>query len=175
LQRDIDTLDRQLADLAEKRQFSGMLMTHPGVGPITALATEVYLGNPSRFPDGKALSSYVGMIPAENSSGKQRRLSKLTKQGNAMLRFLWCEAVHHAVRQDMELKRFYTRKLVQKGDWIKPKWQRVASWGFACGSCYAISWTTASSAVADGSSGTPMREAWWVTWSRPTGRDRRSE
>ena len=32
-----------------------------------------------------------------------------------MLRFLWCEAAGHAVRQDVELKRFYTRKLAQKG------------------------------------------------------------
>jgi hypothetical protein len=31
------------------------------------------------------------------------------------LRFLWCEAGAHAVRRDPELKRFYRRKLVQKG------------------------------------------------------------
>jgi transposase len=90
-------------------------MTHPGVGPITALATEVYLGDPTRFPNGKSVSSYVGMIPAEHSSGKSRRLGKLTKEGNAMLRFLWCKAVGHAARPDVELKRFYTRKLAQKG------------------------------------------------------------
>jgi hypothetical protein len=33
-------------------------MTHPGVGPITALATDVFLGDPKRFVDGKALASY---------------------------------------------------------------------------------------------------------------------
>lgn len=115
LQREIDVLDRQVTEVAEKRPLSRLLMTHPGVGPITALATEVYVGDASRFPDGKALSSYVGIIPAENSSGEKRRLGRLTKQGNAMLRFLWCEAAGHAVRQDVELKRFYTRKLAQKG------------------------------------------------------------
>jgi hypothetical protein len=31
------------------------------------------------------------------------------------LRFLWCEAALHAVRQDVELQRFHRRKLVQKG------------------------------------------------------------
>jgi len=115
LQEKIHVLDRQVAEVAEKRPLSRLLMTHPGVGPITALATEVYVGDPTRFPDGKSLSSYVGMIPAEHSSGKKRRLGKLTKEGNAMLRFLWCEATNHAVQQDVELKRFYTRKLVQKG------------------------------------------------------------
>jgi len=39
----------------------------------------------------------------------------VTKQGSPLLRFLWCEAGAHAVRRDPELKRFYRRKLVQKG------------------------------------------------------------
>ena len=92
-----------------------MLMTHPGVGPITALATEVFLGDPARFANSKELASYVGMIPGEYSSGKRQRLGGLTKQGNPLLRFLWSEAAIHAVRRDPELKQFYRRKLIQKG------------------------------------------------------------
>jgi transposase len=90
-------------------------MTHPGVGPITALATDVFLGDATRFADGKALASHVGIIPREYSSGGRQRLGGLTKQGNPLLRFLWCEAAIHAVRKDPELKRFYCRKLFQKG------------------------------------------------------------
>jgi transposase len=90
-------------------------MTHPGVGPITALATDVFLGDPKRFRDGKALASYIGIIPREHSSGGRQRLGGLSKQGNPLLRFLWCEAAAHAVRRDPELRRFYRRKLVQKG------------------------------------------------------------
>jgi transposase len=55
------------------------------------------------------------MIPGEHSSGKRQRLGGLTKQGNPLLRFLWGEAGLHAVRRDPELKRFYRRKLIQKG------------------------------------------------------------
>jgi transposase len=68
-----------------------------------------------RFTDGKAVASYVGMIPREHSSGGRQRLGVMSKQGNPLLRFLWCEAVGHAVGRDPELKRFYRRKLVQKG------------------------------------------------------------
>ena len=82
---------------------------------ITALATDVFLGDPARFDDGKAVASYVGMIPSEYSSGGRQRLGGLSKQGNPLLRFLWCEAGIHAVRRDPELKRFYRRKLQQKG------------------------------------------------------------
>src|SRR5438477_10923037 len=90
-------------------------MTHPGVGPITALATEVFLGDPQRFADGKAVASYIGMIPREHSSGGRQRFGRISKQGNSLLRFLWGEAAIHAVRRDPELRRFYRRKLVQKG------------------------------------------------------------
>jgi transposase len=79
------------------------------------MATEVFLGDPSRFGDAKALASYVGMIPSEYSSGDRQRLGKLTKQGNPLLRFLWCEAAIHAVRRDAALGHFYRRKLQQKG------------------------------------------------------------
>ena len=97
------------------RPGSRLLMTHPGVGPVTALATDVFLGDPARFADGKVLASYVGIIPREYSSGGRQRLGGLSKQGSPLLRFLWGEAGAHAVRRDPELQRFYRRKLVQKG------------------------------------------------------------
>ena len=111
----IDNLDARVTDQARQRQRSILLMTHPGVGPVTALATDVFLGNASRFADGKALASYVGLIPSEYSSGARQRLGALTKQGNPFLRFLWCEAAVTAVRRDLALQRFYGRKLRQKG------------------------------------------------------------
>jgi transposase len=111
----IDRLDAAVAEQAHQRPPSILLMTHPGVGPVTALATEVFLGDASRFTNGKALASYVGLIPSEYSSGTRQRLGALSKQGNPLLRFLWCEAAIAAVRRDIVLKRFYGRKLHQKG------------------------------------------------------------
>ncbi|HYY72113.1 MAG TPA: IS110 family transposase, partial [Candidatus Bathyarchaeia archaeon] len=116
MDEEIENLNQQVAEQAEQRPGARRLMTHPGVGPVTALATDVFLGDPKRFTDGKALASYVGIIPREYSSGGERqRFGGVTKQGSPLLRFLWCEAGAHAVRRDPELKRFYRRKLVQKG------------------------------------------------------------
>jgi len=112
---EIEKLNQRVEELASQRSGARLLMTHPGVGPMTALATEVFLGDPARFADGKALASYVGMIPREYSSGMRQRLGGLSKQGNPLLRFLWGEAGAHAVRKDPNLQRFYRRKLVQKG------------------------------------------------------------
>jgi transposase len=115
MESEIENLTQRVAEQAEHRSGARLLMTHPGVGPVTALATDVFLGDPRRFADGKALASYVGIIPREYSSGTRQRLGALTKQGSPLLRFLWGEAGAHAARHDPELQRFYRRKLVQKG------------------------------------------------------------
>jgi transposase len=115
LTEQIDELDQRVRTHAHERPQAARLMTHPGVGAVTALATEVFLGDPSRFADGKAVTSYVGLIPSEYSSGDRQRLGKITKQGNPLLRLLWCEATIHAVQRDPVLRRFYRRKLQQKG------------------------------------------------------------
>jgi transposase len=115
MEEEIENLTQQVAEQAGQRSGARLLMTHPGVGPVTALATEVFLGDPKRFADGKALASYVGIIPREYSSGERQRLGGVTKQGSPLLRFLWYEAGAHAVRRDPELKRFYLRKLIPKG------------------------------------------------------------
>lgn len=111
----VNQLDGRVQAAAMQRPAATLLMTHPGVGPVTALATDVFLGDPSRFVDGKALASYVGLIPSEYSSGGRQHLGRLTKQGNPFLRFLWGEAVVSAVRRDPELQRFFRRTLSQKG------------------------------------------------------------
>ena len=115
MQEEIENLTEQVAEQAGQRCGARLLMTHPGVGPVTALATDVFLGDAQRFPDGKALASYVGLIPREYSRGERQRLGAITKQGSPLLRFLWNEAGAHAARRDPELQRFYRRKLVQKG------------------------------------------------------------
>src|SRR5580765_470259 len=61
-------------------------MTHPGVGPLTALAYELVIGTPERFHCGKQLASYIGLVPEEKSSGDRRRLGHISKQGNVLLR-----------------------------------------------------------------------------------------
>jgi transposase len=66
----------------DKRPVARRLMTHPGVGPLTALVFELVIGSPERFRCGKQVTSYVGLVPSEESSGDRRRLGHISKQGN---------------------------------------------------------------------------------------------
>jgi transposase len=83
------------------------LMTHPGVGPLTALAFVLIIGTPERFRRGKQIGSYIGLIPSEDSSAGHQRLGHISKQGNALLRFLLVEAAQAAARCNPDWRRRY--------------------------------------------------------------------
>ncbi len=90
------------------------LMTHPGVGPLTALAFVLIIGTPQRFPCGKQIGSYVGLIPEEDSSAGHQRLGHITKQGSALLRFLLGEAAQAATHCDADWRRRYMHLAVRR-------------------------------------------------------------
>lgn len=73
MEEEIEQLTAQVATQAGQRSGPRLLMTHPGVGPVTALATKVFLGDPQLFAHGKALASYVGLIPREYFSGAHQQ------------------------------------------------------------------------------------------------------
>lgn len=110
----ITPLDKAVQQAAEARQDSKRLMTHPGVGPNVALGFVLVLGPWQRFPRAKHVASYLGLIPEEASSGKKRRLGKLTKQGNTILRWLLVEAASLAQSKDPSWHRQYLRLSTNK-------------------------------------------------------------
>lgn len=111
----IKELDHRIAQEVERREDARRLMTHPGVGAQTALATVLVLGPVERFPDDRHLTSYLGLIPQEDSSAGRQRFGHLTKQGNRLMRFLLVEAAGIASRYDPRLERAYRRLAFRKG------------------------------------------------------------
>src|SRR4029450_1841277 len=83
-----DQLDAHIADVVAHDPRTRLLLTHPGVGPLTALTTVLVLGPLTRFPAGKHVVSYVGLAPSINASANKQHLGKITKQGNALLRWV---------------------------------------------------------------------------------------
>jgi len=103
----LDQVDTRIVELtaaieqeAVKRPEVVRLMTHPGVGALTALAFVLIIGTPERFPRSRELSSYLGLVPTEESSGERRHLGHISKQGNTLLRFLLVAAAQITVRSD---------------------------------------------------------------------------
>jgi len=111
----IEELSAAIQQAAEQKPEAQRLMTHPGVGPITALAFVLILGVPDRFRCGKQVGSYLGLIPCEQSSGGRQRLGHISKQGNTLLRFLLIESAHAVVRYEPDWRRRFLHLALRRG------------------------------------------------------------
>jgi transposase len=114
LNKKIEPLNEAVLQAARQNTEAGLLMTHPGVGPIVSLAYVLTIGDWRRFPRGKQVGSYLGLIPAEESSSDKRRLGHISKQGNTLLRWLLVEAASQAQRYDPSWHRQYVRLSMNK-------------------------------------------------------------
>ena len=114
LEAEIAALNRQVEEEVKQRPQAMRLMTHPGVGPVTALAMVLTLGPAQRFASARKVGSYFGLIPSERSSGGRQQLGHISQQGSSFLRFLLVEAGQSAARYDAELGRFYRRLAMRK-------------------------------------------------------------
>ncbi len=118
----LDRLNPTIAELSqaveqevEKCPEAQRLATHPGVGPLTALAFVLIIGEAERFQCGKQVASYLGLVPMEDSSGNRRRLGHITKQGSSILRFLLVEAAQVTVRSLPEWRSRYFHLMMRRG------------------------------------------------------------
>ena len=118
----LDRLNPTIAELtqaieqeAEKCPQAQRLMTHPGVGALTALAFVLIIGKAERFQCGKQVGCYLGLVPLEDSSGEKRRLGHITKQGNSLLRFLLVEAAQVTSRTIPEWRSKYLHLTMRRG------------------------------------------------------------
>ena len=115
------TMDQQIAELdravlaaAEANPQARLLMTQPGVGPVTSLTFVLTIGDASRFQRGKQVASYLGLIPREHSSGGRQKLGSISKQGNRFLRQTLVESANVVVRVDEGFRKQYQHRCHQK-------------------------------------------------------------
>lgn len=80
-----------------------------GVGPVTALAYAVTIGDPKRFRKSRDVGPYLGMTPRRDQSGESDKQLRITKAGDRYLRRLLVQSAQYilgAFGEDSNLRRF---------------------------------------------------------------------
>jgi transposase len=90
--------DDELASVAQEDPTSKLLMTAPGVGPVTATRFAASVDDVTRFSDAHRLQSYLGLTPGENSSSDRKQRTGLTKAGAVKVRWALIQAAWVARR-----------------------------------------------------------------------------
>jgi len=88
----------------------------PGVAEISGPALVAAIGDPSRFPTGKAFRSYTGLVPKASETGDtDRKGQPMSKAGSSLLRTTLIRAADNARHQDPQLARIYYVQMVERG------------------------------------------------------------
>jgi transposase len=100
---------RSLSKTEQYEQETGLLMTIPGIGLITAMSILTELENIERFNSLDRLCSFIGLVPSTNSSGDTERTGDITSRGNRVLRAALVESAWVAARTDPALAKSYNQ------------------------------------------------------------------
>ena len=111
----ISNLDTSIEKLAKENPRVEILKSIPGFGTTTAFVLAAEVGNPERFPSGKKMAAYLGLVPSLYQSGNTKRLGSITKLGSPYARWVLVQAAHRLVRADVNTKLFYQTLSVRRG------------------------------------------------------------
>jgi transposase len=116
LNEQIQPLTKRIRKLAQKDPMAQLLMTIPGIGPLTAMFIIAEIEDISRFPSYRNLSSYAGLVPCLDASADKSRTGRITKLGSPYLRTALVEAAQVIPRmKKTRLNIFYRKRIVRAG------------------------------------------------------------
>lgn len=98
LEASIRDTEAQLERLAKDIPIVAQLRSIPGIGLLTATALVAFVGDIRRFKRARRFASYLGLTPKESSTGKTRRLGRISKQGNTYIRHLLIHGARSLMR-----------------------------------------------------------------------------
>lgn len=113
----IRVADRQIVVACERHDATQRLRQIQGVGPITSLAFVVSLETPDRFPRQRSVGTFLGLTPAQSSSGDSDPQLSISREGDPFLRRLLVQSAQYILGPfgpDCDLRRFGMR-LYQRG------------------------------------------------------------
>jgi transposase len=96
----ITASNRRVKKVAAEHYVARLLMTIPGVGPVTALTFLAAVDKAERFERAHHLQSYLGLTPGENSSSERERRTGITKAGSTAVRRVMVQAAWTAIRSE---------------------------------------------------------------------------
>ncbi|MCF7943771.1 MAG: IS110 family transposase [Spirochaetia bacterium] len=123
-QEKVDRYDAKIEEIAaqdEYRKQVTKLRCFRGIDTHTALSLITEISDFNRFASAQQFSSFLGLVPSEDSSGKRERRGTITKAGNSRIRLLLVEAANSTLRSSMygkKSKRLLARQNGHEADVI---------------------------------------------------------
>lgn len=109
LTEQIEDYDERIANLYAETDPTRIIISAPGVGPVTAAVIAGRIGDPHRFTSLAAIRAYSGLVPKVSQSGQSEHVKGITKAGDPILREALFAAADSARKSDPQLAAKYKR------------------------------------------------------------------
>lgn len=103
LDEQLKQVEQELLAALREDDRSRRLLEIPGIGPITASALSVELGDARQFANARQFSASIGLVPRQYSTGGKPTLLGISKRGDRNLRRLLVQCAR-AVMQHADLR-----------------------------------------------------------------------
>ena len=105
LKSEMDHLDHRVAEcqveiesISLQHEACRLLLTIPGIGPLTATALVAAAGDVGVFKNGREMAAWVGLVPRQHSTGGKEKLLGISKRGDSYLRMLLIHGARAVLR-----------------------------------------------------------------------------
>lgn len=113
----VGALDERIACAARQSESAQRLQQIPGIGPITATALVAAVGDARAFKRGRDMAAWLGLVPAQHSSGGRERMLGISKRGDTYVRML----LIHGARS---VARYVANKTDDRSRWLQALGER---------------------------------------------------
>ena len=128
LLEELELLEKQLAEIESametalnKTGYAEQILGIKGIGVVTAASFLGEVGDPLRFQSARQISNYAGYNLVEDSSGKSKSGTIISKRGRAQLRNILYKMAFNMVGNNAEMKTLYLHLIARKGNPLKKK------------------------------------------------------
>jgi transposase len=112
LEQQQQRVERAIAERFQQIPDGALLLTIPGLGPIFSAGLLAEIGNVERFAGNESkVAKYAGFKWRKHQSGNfSAEETRLSKTGNAYLRYYFCEGANSVRKQDSAYAAYYQQK-----------------------------------------------------------------
>jgi len=107
LEKQTEELEEQMKAALQKTDYAEILLSIKGIGVVTLAACLGELGDPGRFDSSRQMSRMAGYNLVEDSSGKNKSGTKISKRGRKNLRSVLYQMALTMVATNDEMKQLY--------------------------------------------------------------------
>ena len=138
LEKQVKLTEEELEKQLKETGFYESLISIQGIGIVSAATLIGEVGNINRFNSYEQIRRYAGLNLVENSSGKHKGKTTISKRGRSLLRSILYRMAFTMVNKNNEIKELYKYLTTRKENQLKKKQAMIAVIGKILQIIYAV-------------------------------------